>query len=183
MAHDEPVADYVLGALHAAQRDVVARRRLYDRALDCEICALEALLAGLAPQQQHPASGEALWLKVCDGVAHEHSLSGSGAFACLAGAWDPHGPGIETKALWSDKAMLIRCEPGAFDDAHEQPADEDEHIIVIGGDLVIGTRKLFAGDYLCIPAAALHGRMHTMSGCLIFTQYVPADKRGATEKK
>jgi hypothetical protein len=179
MAQDEPVADYVLGAMHAAQREVVARRRLYDRALDCEICALETLLAGLAPQQQHPASGEALWLKVCDAVAHEHCLSGSGTFACLDGTWDPHGPGIESKALWSDKAVLIRCQPGAFEDAHDQPDEEDEHIIVIGGDLVIGGRTLCAGDYLCIPAAALHGRMHTVSGCLIFTQYAPAALHGS----
>ena len=183
MAKDEPVTDYVLGALRAAQRDVVARRRLYDRALDCEICGLEALLAALSPDQLRPVTDEALWVRVCDAVTHENCLSGCGTFACLGGTWDRHGPGIETKALWSDKAVLIRCEPGAFEDAHEQPNDEDEHIIVIGGNLVIGARALSAGDYLCIPAAAPHGRMHTVSGCLIFTQYTPAEAGRTSEKK
>lgn len=172
----ETAADFVLGACRDRQRELIARQRLYDRGLDAQVCAVETLLSAMAPASFadvfHVAvPGERLWRRVCDAVTQEQCAGGFGSFACLGGLWDDHGPGIETKSLWSDKSLLIRCEPGAFEAEHAQPADEHEHIIVIAGDLVIGGRGLSVGDYLRIPADSMHGTMHTRSGCLIFTQY------------
>lgn len=176
MPTHETAADFVLGACRARQREVIARQRLYDRKLDTQVCALEMLLSAMAPAALadiiHPAgSGDHLWQRVCDAVTQEQCAGGCGSFACLGGVWEHHGPGIAAKTLWSDGALLIRCEPGAFEDDHAQPDDEHEHIIVIAGDLVIGGRSLSVGDYLRIPAGTTHGAMHTRSGCLIFTQY------------
>jgi hypothetical protein len=179
MPTNETAADFVLGACRDRQRELIARQRLYERALDAQVCALETLLSAMAPASfadvmRLAVPGERLWHRVCDAVTQEQCAGGCGTFACLGGMWDCHGPGIEAKTLWSDKSLLIRCEPGAFEAAHTQPADEHEHIIIIAGDLVIGRRSLSFGDYLRIPAGSVHGAMHTRSGCLIFTQYEPA---------
>ncbi|NJO13777.1 MAG: cupin domain-containing protein [Rhizobiales bacterium] len=178
MSSDDDADDFVLGSVRAGQRDVVARKRLYLRDLDRRICAFEDLLSGLKPVEDEGTPRPDLWDQICDKVAHQpNGDSGyfaNGSFACLDGTWEHHGPGIECKTLWSDKALLIRCEPGATEACHPQPEDEDEHVIIIAGDLVIGGRTLVAGDYLQIPAAALHPEMYTLTGCLIFTQYEPA---------
>lgn len=176
MPSDDNAEAFVLGSLRAVQRDVVARKRLYNKELDCRICAFEELLSALTPGAAFAVPQPNLWQQICSVVAQQSRgrVGGSfarGSFDCLDGPWEHHGPGIECKALWSDKALLIRCEAGASEDRHPQPEDENEHIIVIAGDLVIGGRALVAGDYVQIPAAVLHPDMHTLTGCLIFTQY------------
>jgi hypothetical protein len=171
MSNDDDVDDFVLGALRGVQRDVVSRKRLYYKDFDSEIQALEALLSALTPAAAGPVPGNSLWQQVCSVLTQQPSGDADGSFAYLDGTWDHHGPGIETKLLWSDKVLLIRCEPGASEDRHPQPEDEDEHIIVIAGDLVIGGRQLGVGDYVQIPAGVVHPPMHTLTGCLIFTEY------------
>jgi hypothetical protein len=174
MSNDDDADDFVLGALRGVQRDVLSRKRLYHKDFDLRICALEGLLSALEPLALGAVPGDALWQRVCSGLTQQQCHAAGGTIDCFGGAWERHGPGIETKLLWSDKALLIRCEPGASEDRHPQPDDEDEHIIVIAGDLVIGGRNLGAGDYVQIPAAAMHPRMHTLTGCLIFTEYALA---------
>ena len=173
MKSHDIVPAFVLGILRSVERDLVLRRRLYDRKLDAEICALEDVLSAFVPKDLGLQPDEFLWRRICDAVTHEQCLAACGSFACLDGGWESGGPGIDCKPLWSDKAILIRCSPGAFEEAHAQPLDEDEHIVVIAGELVIGTRVLCPGDYVRIPAASLHARMHTVTGCLIFTQHQP----------
>ena len=67
--------------------------------------------------------------------------------------------------------MLIRCAPGGVEPEHNQPTDEDEHIIVIAGDLHMGGRSFSTGDYIFVPAASVHQPMHSTGGCILFTQY------------
>jgi hypothetical protein len=172
MSSDDDACDFALGALRSTQRDLVARRRLYHRELDRRISALERSLSGLVPFESDSALPAELWEKLCDLCTRQGSYDTGGSFDCLAGRWEHHGEGIETKALWSDKTLLIRCEPGASEEGHPQPDEEDEHVIVIAGDLVIGGRVLRTGDYLHIPVGAFHPQMHTRHGCLLFTQYV-----------
>lgn len=176
MSSDDNADDFVLGSLRASQRDVVARKRLYLSDLDRRICAFEELLSALTPGGVCAAPRPDVWQRISDVLAQQPNGDAGasfseGSFDCLGGPWEHHGPGIECKTLWSDKALLIRCEPGASEDRHPQPEEEDEHIIVIAGDLVIGGRTFVAGDYVQIPAAVVHPEMHTLTGCLIFTQY------------
>jgi mannose-6-phosphate isomerase-like protein (cupin superfamily) len=171
MSNDDDAEDFALGALRGAQRDVVSRKRLYYKDLDSRIGALEGLLSALTPAAVGQVPGDRLWQQVCSVLTQQQCEDADGSFAYFGGTWDHHGSGIETKLLWSDKVLLIRCEPGASEDCHPQPEDEDEHIIVIAGDLVIGGRQLGAGDYVQIPAGVVHPPMHTLTGCLIFTEY------------
>lgn len=174
MSNNDDADDFALGALRGVQRDVVSRKRLYYKDFDARIGALEDLLSALTPVAAGQVPRDHLWQQVCSVLTQQPNEAADGSFAYLDGTWDHHGPGIETKFLWSDKVLLIRCEPGASEDLHPQPEDEDEHIIVIAGDLVIGGRQLGAGDYAQIPAGAMHPRMHTLAGCLIFTEYQSA---------
>lgn len=172
MSYEEAAMDFVLGALGAAQRELVARQRLHNADLDDRICALEAVLAELAYASGKAAPPHALWEGFCDQVTRERCASADGSFECCsAGAWNALGPGIDAKPLWSDKALLIRCMPGAFEPAHQQPEDEDEHILVVAGYLMVGGRALATGDYIRIAAGRVHPVMSTMDGCLLFTEY------------
>lgn len=171
MSSDDNADDFVLGSLGAVQRAVVARKRLYQKDLDGRICALEELLSALTPSEVFAAPHSDVWQQICDVLAKQPCDIVEGSFDCLGGPWIYHGPGIECKELWSDKALLIRCAPGASEERHPQPADEDEHIIIVAGDLVIGGRTFAAGDYVQISAGVDHPSMHTLTGCLIFTQY------------
>ena len=179
MSTEEKAIFYVLGGLTAAEREGVARERLYNRPLDSEIGKIERALSGMG-SGDCPA-GESLWPRILCAVDRERrELAGKTIEPCSAGEWLAHGPGIDFKRLWSPKALLIRCGPGAHESAHPQPEDEDEHIIVVAGDLQIGGRSFGLGDYICVPAGALHASMRTSGGCILFTEYSAlADRRGA----
>lgn len=103
------------------------------------------------------------------------ALAGKHVQDCGDGEWQVHGPRIEFKPLWSGNAILIRCNPGAVEERHEQPEDLDEHILVMAGDLDIGGRRFSTGDYVRVPAGATHQRMETHGGCLLFTEYLAPD--------
>ncbi len=174
MSIEEKAIAYVLGSLSEQEREGVARERLFHRALDREIEQVERVYSALAdaPARRRPA--ERLWGQLVAAIGHEEkALADKLVEPCTAGDWQDFGPNIEFKTLWSPKAILIRCGPGAFESQHDQPPEDDEHIIVIAGDLKVGGRRFGTGDYLCVPAGAVHARMDTAGGCMLFTEYRP----------
>ena len=64
---------------------------------------------------------------------------------------------------------MLRCRPGARIPAHDH--GEDEQIVVISGDFVVGGRTFRAGDYHCSPKGNPHGEAYTRGGCLLLSQY------------
>ncbi|MCW1427817.1 cupin domain-containing protein [Novosphingobium sp. JCM 18896] len=180
MSIEDRATAYVLGALSPGERDEVSRERLYNRELDEHIHFAEQLFAGLQPDEaiaRHPARD---WSRVEHAMRRERTaLEGKHVQECGDGAWQTHARLIEVKPLWSDEAVLIRCNPGAVEDAHDQPDDRDEHILVVAGDLDIGGRSFATGDYICVPAGSLHQRMETHGGCLLFTEYLAPGARNA----
>lgn len=174
MCIEEKSIAYVLGELSPAEREGIDRERLYNRDLDREIRRFELIMADLGVNAAEARASETLWSRIADAVARERSdLAGKVTGDCIDGDWQVHGPGIEFKLLWSPKAMLIRCVPGAFEDAHLQPDDDDEHIVVLAGDLQIGGRCFGTGGYICVPAGSQHVQMSTSGGCILFTEYAP----------
>jgi hypothetical protein len=163
---------YVMGSLSIEERDAVGRERLYHGALDEEIRSAEQLFAGLHQDEADGTDHADLWGRISDALEQEkRDLAGKYVEECSAGEWQEHGPRIEFKPLWSDKAILIRCNPGAIEEAHDQPEDDDEHILVIAGDLDVGGRVFGTGDYIRVPAGTQHRRMSTRGGCILFTEY------------
>ncbi len=172
MSKEENAVDFVLGALSPGERSVIARTRLYDGALDVAIRELEARCGPLLmPSGEAPVS-TSLWARIDAALAEEQeALSGKSIEPFPDGGWFDHGPGIEAKQLWAEKTLLLRCVPGALEGAHTQ--EEDEHVIVIAGDLVVGGRSFATGDYLFIPAGIRHHAMRSQGGCILFMQYAP----------
>jgi hypothetical protein len=162
--------DYVLGALSPAERAEVRRARLADPALDAEIEALEAQLSPLTG-----AAGEAevpprLLDRILGAIEGEQAeFGGKAGLEASEGKWLRYRPGIQAKRMWNRRTIMLRCSPGAVLPAHGH--DEDEHIVVISGDFVVGGRSFGAGDYHHSSAGSRHGDAFTRSGCLLLVQY------------
>jgi ChrR Cupin-like domain len=173
MTIDDKAIDYVLGTLSAPEREEVSRERLYNADLDKEIGLAERLYARLQPEASDDQVSSGMWNRISTALQTEQdALAGKYIEDCVSGNWQEHGPRIEFKPLWSDAAILIRCNPGAVEDSHDQPLDQDEHILVIAGELDVGGRIFGTGDYIRVPAGSIHMRMSTRSGCILFTEYV-----------
>lgn len=173
MSNEDRATAFVLGALSPGERDEVMRERLYNTELDEHIRLAEQLFAGFQPEEAGARLPTRNWPAVEQALMHEQAaLAGKQVQECGDGDWQMHGPRIEFKPLWSGSAILIRCNPGAVEERHDQPADLDEHILVIAGDLAIGGRRFGTGDYVRVPAGAVHQRMETHGGCLLFTEYL-----------
>jgi hypothetical protein len=171
---------FVLGALSPPEREQIDRQRLFDRQLDDEIAKLENCFAPMMLMESGTSSSshrlDDCWQSIISALSlAEDALRECEIQTCSEGDWSLHGPGIETKYLWHSESILIRCNPGAVEEAHQQPEDMDEHILVIAGDLEIGGRRFLTGDYLKIPAGSIHAKMQTSRGCLLFTEYLAAD--------
>ncbi len=181
MSIEDKAIGYVLGSLSPEERDSVARERLFNAGLDKEISLVERLYSGLRRNDELEIPATDIWSRITGAIAKEDAaLADVFVEDCRSGGWQEYAPSIETKTLWSDKAILIRCNPGAVEEEHDQPADEDEHILVVAGDLNVAGRIFGTGDYLRVPASAVHKRMTTERGCLLFTEYVPASVADAS---
>lgn len=171
MTREEQITGYVFGSLSPLERAAVAQARLADPDLDAAITALEESLApltGIAGKIRPP---DHLFDRVAAAIADQtDDPAGMSVQAIKEGEWLPYSPGIDFKFLWSPQAFLLRCRPGAVLAAHHHP--ENEHLLVISGDLVIGGRPFRTGDYHVAPADSVHGEAHTDSGCLLLVQHV-----------
>ena len=180
MSIEDKAIGYVLGSLSPEERDSVERERLFNANLDKEISSVERLCSELLRQDEIEMPANDIWSRITAAVAKENaSLADIFVEDCRSGDWQEYAPSIETKTLWSDKAILIRCNPGAVEEEHDQPVDEDEHILVVAGDLNVAGRIFGTGDYLRVPASAVHKKMTTERGCVLFTEYVPASESHA----
>jgi hypothetical protein len=167
MADDPTARDFVLGALSPGERANVARTRLYDRDLDDAIEMLEARFGALGTGDTEDPQ---LWSRIGAAIEQERrEMAGKHVEPLSDGEWFAHAPGIDAKRLPIPRTALLRCIPGARETAHAQ--EEDEHVIVIAGDLVVGGRRLATGDHLFLPIGSRHPAMHTRGGCLLLIQY------------
>jgi hypothetical protein len=169
MTDDPRAFDYVLGALSADERATLNRTRLHDAALDRSIDSLELSLGALAPAGS-VETGPALWARIETALDLERRAFTDVVLRSFAdGNWEPLAPGIDAMSLWSARTQLLRCQPGAADTEHRQ--EDDEHIVMIAGDLLIGGRALATGDHLFFPAGSRHPVMRTMNGCILLMHH------------
>jgi anti-sigma factor ChrR (cupin superfamily) len=172
MSIEEKAMGYVLGSLSPDERQQVAVERRYHAALDQLIRSAERDLVGLETTTAPPSAPVDLWDRIGSALSQEKAgLAGKYVEDFGSGDWQPHSDKIDVKPLWSEDVILIRCNPGGFEDAHDQPIDKDEHILIMAGDLSIGGRVFGVGDYIRVPAGTEHSRMSSNGGCILFTEY------------
>lgn len=172
---NETANNFVMGTLSPGERQAVLLERLYNPELDAKIRELELLYGSILDNVPPSPDAGKIWGRIDNALSFElETLDDKGVEAFSDGLWESQGEHIDAKPLWSDKAILIRCAPGGVEDEHDQPVDEDEHIIVVAGDLNLGGRTFSTGDYICIPAASRHQKMHSNGGCILFTLYKSA---------
>ena len=82
-----------------------------------------------------------------------------------------HLAGIEVKPLYVDAAnrrvtMLVKMAPGTSYPAHRHATSEE--CFVVSGEIKVGDRTLYAGDYQVAAQGSLHGVQSTEKGCVLF---------------
>jgi anti-sigma factor ChrR (cupin superfamily) len=85
------------------------------------------------------------------------------------GGWQPFGEGLTIKVLHESGGImsyLVRLVPGAALPAHRHPVDEE--CVVLEGALTIGSLELGAGGFHLGRQGALHDRIVSRDGALIY---------------
>lgn len=143
--------------------------RRYDPELDQAIRDVEDSLAplSLAAGAMSPPPG--LWNRIETAIGSKReALEGRAIIELADGDWFPVAPGIDGKIMWNGRTTLLRCAAGAILPDHMH--DDDEHLLVLSGDLVIGGRTFNGGDYIRSRRGFDRFLHMTRTGCLILTQ-------------
>ncbi len=82
--------------------------------------------------------------------------------------WEEVAPGISCKKLATDTekncvSMLVRLAPGAAYPPHRHAGVEELHLL--HGEMMIGDKKLYPGDYNRAEADSVDHRVWTETGC------------------
>lgn len=87
--------------------------------------------------------------------------------------WIEAFPGGSFKVLKGDPSIpnsllsyLIKLKPGFKTEGHDHPFDEET--LMLEGDLTLGDKTFYAGDYHFAAAGSSHGNVSTKSGCIAF---------------
>jgi hypothetical protein len=163
------IDDFVLGSLTPDERAAMELARRFDPELDQGIKDAEDSMAALsiAAGELNPSPG--LWNRIKAAIDEQDEAMENRTLVELGdGDWQPLEPGIESKLLWNDRTTLLRCAPGAIMPGHVH--DEEEYLLVLAGDLIIGNRSFMAGDYIRSGKGFDRFVHTTRNGCLILQQ-------------
>jgi ChrR Cupin-like domain len=165
----QSIDEFVLGSLSPDERAAFAQARRFDPVLDSAAQVAEDQLAPIALAAAEIAPSPALWGKIEAAIGTETKAVGHRHLLALAeGDWQPVSEGIDCKTLWNERTMILRCAPGAVLPSHVH--DDEEHLLILAGDLIIGGRSFTAGDYIGSSRGADNFPHTTRSGCLILSQ-------------
>jgi ChrR Cupin-like domain len=163
MHMDEQITLYVLGALTPEGRAAMEQARRFDPALDLRVRGQEESMAPLALAKSAESPPAGLWARIERELeAEAAAMHGRFAEAFGDGDWQQLTDGVEFKLLWNAQTILLRAAPGASLPTHVH--DNTEHLLMLAGDLMIGTRSFGPGDYIrsfsgedAIPHRSVHG--------------------------
>ncbi|NVO16520.1 MAG: cupin domain-containing protein [Rhodoplanes sp.] len=178
MPADLDIVLYALGALDAADREAIDRRRRRDAALDQEIETWERRVAPLALSAPEAAPPPGLWDKISAAMDKpDGSASDLRVIRFDHRGWEPWAPGLEVKILTRDgrgepESFLMRMQPGTIVPEHHH--DRIEECLIIEGDLVHEGHVLGPGDFTVAHAGGTHSQMQTRTGGLLYIRYLAA---------
>jgi ChrR Cupin-like domain len=169
--HSEMVSLYALQALPASEVSAVEAR--LAACADCrrEIEALRPIVDGFAswPTDVLRPSGS-LWERLARRIAAE--TGGEPVSPALPEwaepEWREVALGISVKVLASDPersrvSLLVRLAPGTDYPPHRHDGVEELHMLE--GELIVGDRRLYAGDYLRSEPGSVDRRVWSETGC------------------
>ncbi len=164
------IDDFVLGNMTPDERAAMELARRFDPALDQDIRDTEDSMAALSVAAGEMTPSPGLWSRIKAAIDEQDEAMESRTLVEFGeGDWQPLEPGIDSKLLWNDRTTLLRCAPGAIMPSHVH--DDDEYLLVLAGDLVIGNRSFLAGDYIR-SRKGLDRFVHTTrNGCLLLQQF------------
>ena len=162
--------DYALGALSELELAEFEAHLAQDPTLQAQVTAWERRLipwAGLLPEAPPSA---AVWNAI------ETALDAAGSPATVTvreheGEWWTLAPGAEIKMLFMDRdtgcqSFLLRLAPGCQLPTHDHGALEE--CLLLEGDMLIGDRQYFKGDYHAALAGSRHASISSRNGGLVF---------------
>ena len=180
----EQASLYALGALPEAEArtfevELRGNAELVELVLSLQRAA--GLLALSAPPVKPPPGLRTKVLQRIDEIATTNKSASPAPLAALAGLnfieaaagkdWKPLPvPGTYLKLLSVEKergyaVLLGKLDAGARYPAHVNAGPED--FFILTGDLVIGERKLVAGDFHHAAAGSQHAENYSLGGCTL----------------
>jgi hypothetical protein len=163
------IDDFVLGSMTPDERAAMELARRFDPELDQGIKDAEDSMAALSIAAGELAPSPGLWNRIRSAIDEQDEAMENRTLVELGeGDWQPVEPGIDSKSLWNDRTTLLRCAPGAIMPGHSH--DDDEHLLVLAGDLIIGNRSFMAGDYIRSRRGFDRFIHTTRNGCLLLQQ-------------
>jgi anti-sigma factor ChrR (cupin superfamily) len=171
---------YALQALPATEAALVG-----ERLVTCAECRqeMETLRPIVEALPAWPADvlrpSPSLWERLAGRIAAEKGeqpLLSSPPQRWAQPEWKQAAPGISVKLLATDThehrvSMLVRLAPGTEYPPHRHAGLEELHLL--HGELVIGDRKLYPGDYNRAEAGSADHRVWSETGCtcVLVTSY------------
>lgn len=163
------IDEFVLGGMLPEERAAMEQARRHDPELDQGIRDVEDSMAALSLAAGEITPPKGLWKRIRVAIGAEtEALEGRLMIALGEGDWQPVAPGIDSKLMWNSRTALLRCAPGAVLPDHMH--DDDEHLLVLSGDLIIGGRTFTGGDYIGSRKGFDRFPHSTRTGCLILSQ-------------
>lgn len=169
-AHDDELASaYVIGTLDSAGSEAARIRIVEDQAFAARVQEWETRLNPLLPEEQETLP-EGLLAKI--EVAIEASgadLPGTVTRRAGTGEWTQVYPGLNIKVLnriekLSRQTIMVKLDAGCEYQSHEH--SQDEEILMISGDLIIGNLVLGPGDFHVAHVGRKHPVHRTNTGCV-----------------
>jgi anti-sigma factor ChrR (cupin superfamily) len=179
--HDQDHADlismYALQALPASEVVVVEERMATCAQCRQEMQALQPIVQSLPADVLRPSAS--LWERLAGRIAAEtgkEPLLSLPSRRWAEPEWKEAAPGISVKLLATDThenrvSMLVRLAPGTEYPPHRHVGLEELHLL--DGELLIGDRKLYPGDYNRSEAGSADRRVWSETGCtcVLVTSY------------
>jgi hypothetical protein len=175
-ALDILAGEYVIGTLEGAERLAFETRLARDPGAARAVARWQERFGALEESAEDTPPPPNVWA----GIKAEISRDGAAEAEFLTihaeqGAWEEISPGIHRKDLNEDPetkavSFLLRFDPQTAGDSHFHRSDEE--LLMLSGDLSIGSTKLRAGDYHLARKDSTHPDVYSAEGAVFFVRAI-----------
>jgi quercetin dioxygenase-like cupin family protein len=156
---------------------------LTQPALDAEL--IDALAQAIAPVELSSQERSRMRDRILKRAAASPP-SGMLTLRTNEGAWQTLAPGFSIKILrveqsTNTRSYLVRMEAGSSAPVHSHT--QEEHCLVLEGEVTIGEHIMRAGDWHVALPGTTHVDFRTKTGCLLFIRAeIPSEPQAAAPR-